>query len=156
MSGAVLDSREPRRGDFVAYVEQIEREQLARAMQPQQLPQLSADGKVVTENASGGGARALSPTEAQRLLQTLKAPGNAGSSPPRGAMIGVVIGAALVAFGLMAEGAMLLVLLGAVLLWHNLRRLRRAAAPASTPPAQQVDRAFGPKPSSAVTGKRGA
>jgi hypothetical protein len=49
----------------------------------------------------------------------------------------------LIAFGLMAEGGIVLVVLGAVLLWHNLRKLRRAAGAANRSPAQQVDRAFG-------------
>ncbi len=152
----MLDSREPPRGDFVAYVEKIEREQLARAMQPQQLPHLGADGRVVAGDAPGRDARPLSAGEAQRLLQNLQAKGRDGSSAPRGAMIGVVLGAALIAFGLMAEGGMALALLGAVLLWHNLRKLRRAAAPASAAPAQQVDRGFGPRPSSAGAVKPGA
>jgi len=139
----VLDSREPPHGDFVAYVEKIEREQLVRAMQPHRLPHLSAGGKVVTDEAPVEESRALSATEAQRLMQSLKTRGGDGASPPRGAMIGAVIGAALVAFGLLAEGGFVLVILGAVLLWHNLRRLRRAAATAADLPRQQVDRVFG-------------
>jgi hypothetical protein len=150
-----LDSREPPGGDFVSYVEKIEREQLARAMRPHNLPQLSAGGKVVADEVPGDSARALSVDEAQRLLQALKARGNDGASPSRGAMIGVVLGAALIAFGLLAEGGVVLVLLGAVLLWHNLRKLRRAPAAVTPSPAQQVDRTFGRKAPGA-TGKHGA
>ena len=139
----MLDSREPPHGDFVAYVAKIEREQLARALQPHGLPHLSAGGKVVTDEARAEEGRVLSATEAQRLVQSLKTRGGDGASPPRGAMIGAVLGAALVAFGLLAEGGFVLVILGAVLLWHNLRRLRRAAAPATDLPRQQVDRVFG-------------
>lgn len=152
----MLDSREPPRGDFVAYVEKIEREQLARALQPQRLPQPTAAGGVVSGDAPGDSVRALSAGEAQRLLQNLKAQGTGVASAPRGAMIGVVIGAALIAFGLMAEGGVVLVLLGAVLLWHNLRTLRRASRPPPPLPVQQVDRAFGSKPSSAAAGRRSA
>jgi len=141
----VLDSREPPHGDFVAFVEKIEREQLARAMQPHKLPHLSAGGKVVTDEAPGEGAHALPTSEAQRLLQVPKAQSKDDTSPPRGAMVGVFLGAALIAFGVMAEGGVVLVLLGAVLLWHNLRKLRRVTGVASGSPAQQVDRAFGRK-----------
>jgi len=140
----MLDTREPPHGDFVAYVERIEREQLARAMQPHKLPHLSTGGKVVTEDAADDRPRALSATEATRVVQMLKARGKEGAAP-RGAMIGVFLGAALIAFGLMAEGGIVLVLLGAVLLWHNLRKLRREAGAANGSPALQVDRAFGLK-----------
>jgi hypothetical protein len=68
-------------------------------------------------------------------------------------MIGAFIGAALIAFGLLAEGGIPLVILGAVLLWHNLRKLRRPAGAAS--PTQQVDRFFGHR-SAGKTGGRGA
>lgn len=150
-----LDSREPPGGDFVAYVEKIEREQLARAMQPHKLPHLSAGGKVIADEAPGDSAPALSAGEAQRLLQALKARGNDGTPPTRGAMIGVVLGAALIAFGLLAEGGVALVVLGAVLLWHNLRKLRRTSAVVTPSPAEQVDHTFGRKAPGA-TGKHSA
>lgn len=150
----MLDSREPPHGDFVAFVEKIEREQLARAMQPHRLPHLSASGKVVTDDSPAEGGRALSEGEAQRVLQMLKARSGDGTSPPRGAMVGVVLGAALIAFGLLAEGGYALVILGAALLWHNLRKLRRASLAARGSPQQQVDRVFGRK--AAGTQRRGA
>jgi Flp pilus assembly protein TadB len=141
---ATLDPREPPHGDFVAYVEQIEREQLARALQPHRLAHPAADGKVASPPAPQGGARALSAKEAQRVLQQLKA--QAGPARPLGATIGVVVGAGLVAFGLLAEGGMVLVLLGAALLWHNLRKLERARRTAQPSPAQQVDDVFSSRP----------
>ena len=49
---STLDSSEPPNGDFVAYVEKIEREQLARAMRPHKLPQLPVGGKVVQDETS--------------------------------------------------------------------------------------------------------
>ena len=139
----MLDSREPPHGDFVAYVEKIEREQFARAMQPHRLPNMPAGGKVVAGDSLPEETRSLSAGEAQRVLQMLRTQGRESASPPRGAMIGAVLGAALVAFGLLAEGGFVLAILGAVLLWHNLRRLRRAAAPAADLSRQQVDRVFG-------------
>ena len=141
----MLDSREPPHGDFVAFVEKIEREQLARAMLPHKLPHLSAGGKVVTDDTPAEDARALSAGEAQRVLQMLKTHGKDGSSAPLGAMVGVVLGAALIAFGLLAEGGFVLTILGAVLLWHNLRKLRRASGSIAGSPKLQVDRAFGQK-----------
>lgn len=129
----MLDPREPPHGDFVAFVEKIEREQLARAMQPHKLPQLSAGGKLVATDAGAAARGAASPAAARPA-----APGG------RGAQIGVAIGAALIAFGLLAEGGIFLALLGAVLLWHNLRRMQRRRADPAASPAQQVDAAFGP------------
>jgi hypothetical protein len=141
----MVDAREPPNGDFVAFVEQIEREQLARAMQPHRLPHLTAGGKVVTDDDTDRSQRPLSSTEAQRLLQALKSKGPVGAKLPRGAMIGLFLGAALIAFGLLAEGGMVLVLLGALLLWHNLRRLHRSASATAGSAAQEVERAFGHK-----------
>jgi Flp pilus assembly protein TadB len=141
---ATFDPREPPRGDFVAYVEKIEREQLARALQPHRLAHPADDGKAASPPAQRDGARGLSPTEAQRVLQRLR--GQAGPARPVGATIGVVVGAALVAFGLLAEGGMVLVLLGAALLWHNLRKLERARRAAQASPAQQVDDVFAGRP----------
>jgi hypothetical protein len=141
----VLDSREPPGGDFVAFVEKIEREQLARAMLPHKLPHLSAGGKVVTDEAPAEGARALSAGEAQRVLQMLKTQGRDGTSAPLGAMVGVILGAALIAFGLLAEGGFVLLILGAVLLWHGLRKLRRARGGPAGSPGQHIDPSFGRK-----------
>lgn len=143
MNPNVLDSREPPHGDFVAYVEKIEREQIARAMQAHGLPQLSKGERAGTDASSDSHQRALSAAEAQRLLQTLKAKSEDGEAPPRGAIIGAALGVALVAFGLMAEGGFVLVILGAVLLWHNLRKLRHVRGAAVGSPRQQVDHAFG-------------
>ena len=133
----MIDSREPPNGDFVAYVEKIEREQLARAMQPHRLQPIPATGKAAT----GDREPVLSAAEAQRLLHVLKARGKAGG-PPLGAMIGLVLGAALIAFGLLAEGGIVLVLLGAVLLWHNLRKMRGGGVFLPSP-AQQTEAVFG-------------
>lgn len=150
----MLDSREPPHGDFVAFVEKIEREQLARAMLPHKLPHLSAGGKVVTDASPADGTRSVSAAEAQRVRQALEARGGESAPPSRGAMFGVVLGAALTAFGLLAEGGTVLVVLGAVLLWHSLRKLRRASSAGSGAPKQQVDRIFGRK--TADTPPRGA
>ena len=145
-----LDYNEPPNGDFVAFVEKIEREQLARAMQPHKLPHLDAFGKVVSEKADDGAARALTANEAQRVLKLLKSQGADRAGTPRGVLIGAFLGAALVAFGLLADGGIFLVLVGAVLLWHNLRKLRRTAASAAASPGRQVDAVFGPTTPSAA------
>lgn len=138
----MLDSREPPHGDFVAFVAKLEREQLARAMQPHKLPHLTVGGKAGAGDKSDNAPRSLSAAEAQRVLESLK--NKDGRSVPRGAVIGAIVGGALIAFGLMAEGGAFLVILGAVLLWHNLAKLRRSAA-TGTPgaAAQQVAQTFG-------------
>lgn len=143
MNPGALDPREPPHGDFVAYVEKIEREQIARAMQPHRLPQLSTGERAGTDASSDNDRRTLSANEAQRLLQTLKAKSNDGEAPPRGVIIGVALGLVLIAFGLLAEGGFVLVILGAVLLWHNLRKLRRSPGNVAGSPQQQVDHTFG-------------
>jgi hypothetical protein len=131
-----LDASEPRNGDFVAYVERIEREQLARAMQPHRMTQLPPSGKV----GGDGAEQPLSAAEAQRVVDLLKAKVKS-TGAPLGASIGVVAGALLIAFGLLANGGVFLVLLGAVLLWQNLRKI--GAARRTAGPAQQVDAVFG-------------
>lgn len=150
-----LDYNEPPNGDFVAFVEKIEREQLARAMQPHKLPHLDVAGKVVSESVDDGNSRPLSTPEARRVLQMLKTPGADRAPAPRGALIGAFLGAALVAFGLFAEGGIFLVLVGAVLLWHNLRKLRRRAGSATASPGRQVDAVFGRTTSSTARSRDG-
>lgn len=138
----MLDSREPPNGDFVAYVDRIEREQLARALQPHRLPHLTDGGRLAGGSDEPG--RPLSATDAQRVLHTLKRP--SGTTPAaRGALIGALIGAVMIAFGLAAEGGTVLALIGAVLLWHNLRKLMRASPARSGAPAaaQKVNDVFG-------------
>jgi hypothetical protein len=135
---STLDSREPPNGDFVAYVEKIEREQLVRAMRPHKLPQLPVGGTVAQDDAS----RTLSAAEAQRVVDLLKVQGRTGATPV-GASIGALIGAGLIAFGLLAEGGMFLVLLGAFLLWRSLRKLRGAVPTTLAAPIQQVEAVFG-------------
>lgn len=142
----MLDSREPPHGDFVAFVEKIEREQLARAMQPHKLPHLSAGGRVAADEVARDDRPAPPGAEAQRMLHLLKTQGEQGAAPPRGALIGALLGAALIAFGLLAEGGFVLTIVGAVLLWHNLRKLRRSGGSTADSSKQQVARAFGPAP----------
>jgi hypothetical protein len=138
----MLDSREPPHGDFVAFVEKLEREQLARAMQPHKLPHLTVGGKAATGDKSGNAPHSLSAAEAQRVLESLKHKG--GGVAPRGAVVGAIVGGALIAFGLIAEGGAFFVILGAVLLWHNLAKLRRSAASGSPgTAAPQVAQTFG-------------
>jgi len=149
----MVDTREPPNGDFVAFVEKIEREQLARAMQPHKLPHLSATGAVVTDGSDGEEPRALSTQAAQRVLQDLKR--NEGRpTPSLGAMIGVFLGAGLIAFGLMAEGGIVLVLIGAALLWHGLRRLSRSRGATAGPAPTQAPAAFGNRTSGRSHGSR--
>lgn len=145
----MLDSREPPNGDFVAYVDKIEREQLARAMQPHKLPHLGGSGKVTTDAESDSAERQLSAAEARRVLQSLQQKAEAIPAA-RGALFGAIIGAVLIAFGLAAEGGTVLVLIGAVLLWHNLRKLMRTASgtPGGSHAAKKVHDTFGATSSS--------
>ncbi len=146
----MIDSREPRDGDFVAYVEQIEREQLARALAPHSLSRPSADDAVARSQQSAAGSARLNAAEAQRVLQKLQQAGATGKSSPRGALIGAAIGVALIAFGLLAEGGTVLVLIGIVLLWHSFGKLRaavRATSAARAGAAQQIARGFDSVPS---------
>jgi hypothetical protein len=132
----MIDSREPPNGDFVAYVERIEREQLERALRPHKMQQLTADGSTAAVDKP----LPLTAAEVLKVRDRLKAQGKTGATPV-GPVIGLAIGAGLLAFGLLAEGGMFLVLLGAFLLWHSLKRLRSPHVLA--PPSQQVEAAFG-------------
>lgn len=139
----MLDAREPPHGDFVAYVEKIEREQLARALRPH-MPRRLGDSEVAVSVHGEADRQPLVASEPQQALQSLQKSA-AGSAPgTRGPLIGAAIGAALIAFGLIAEGGIILVLVGAVLLWHNLRKLRQPARPSGAASAgRDVERAFG-------------
>ena len=153
----MLDYREPPNGDFVAFVEKIEREQLARAMQPHKLPSLSAGGKITPRDATDSQSQPQSAREAQRVLQSLREQASTSTPGARAALIGAAIGAALIAFGLMAEGGIFLALVGALLLWHNLRKLWRSAAFASAgaAAAQQVNHAFDQQPQKTTRTRNG-
>jgi hypothetical protein len=150
----MLNYQEPPNGDFVAFVEKIEREQLARALQPHKLQDASAGGRSVARESVGADPRPQSASEAQ---QALRAQAGASRPAPTAALIGAAIGAALIAFGTMAEGGIFLALVGALLLWHNVRKVWRStvSAAAGAAAAQQIDRTFGGQPSKFTRQRKG-
>jgi hypothetical protein len=136
----MLDACEPPNGVSVAFVARIRRRQPARPMQRRELRHSGAG--VASSGGPGPRADAVARSDAPSQRRPVAAAAPAAARSPAGARIGAATGAALLAFGLIAEGGIFLARDGATLLWRCLRRPRRAAAAAASP-AQQVEHAFG-------------
>jgi hypothetical protein len=125
-----VPTAEPKDGDFVAYLEQIEKRQLAAlpARTTHTPPALTsphtphAEGKEdVTERAP------LSATEAERLRESLKS----GASQRKGlvgAAVMALVGVFLTVLGLLGDGGIVALLIGIFLLWRALSTVRKAVA----------------------------
>jgi hypothetical protein len=143
---------EPPNGDFVAYLQTIERAQLAAMSQPHALAPPAPHKAVQIGRATGtsgpaAGARApLSRDDALALVerlrtQRMKLPLNAGS------LMMLLVGALALANALFGDGGLIAFAIGIALLWSPIRRLiagasALAAAPASQP-REALDAMFG-------------
>jgi hypothetical protein len=129
---------EPKDGDYVAYLAQIEKRQLAALLTRPAHPQpalAGPHGPAAAETTDGERGRApLSATEAERLRQQLRSTGSA----PRG-----VVGAAVLALfglffatlGLVGDGGIVALLIGVFLLWRAWATVRKSLSP--SPSAQR-------------------
>jgi hypothetical protein len=125
-----LPDLEPKDGDFVAYLAELERRQLA-GIGAREHPQ--------PEHASAGAGpvvprkdRPLTRTEAEAVRQRLRAAGK----PARDlltALILALFGTGFIAAALLADGGIVPFVIGAFLMWRALAQLRRAL-PGSTSP----------------------
>ena len=120
-----VPSQEPPNGDFVAYLEAIERRQLAALRGQHTLP-LPDAGQPERETRDEG-RPALNRADADALRDRLKSgqPDGATAALPTGIVVALVIGAALVFSGLLGDGGPILFIVGAALLIHAIRRLLR-------------------------------
>lgn len=137
----MVTSQEPRDGDFVAYIEALQRESEARLHRPQ--PALGAPahrGGHMTESPGPGrpaspgidtqsdaAARVLSRLQADELLARLARTG--ASSQARGAGIALAVGVVLLLFWFIADGGAIPFLVGLALTLGSISRLRRLGQP---------------------------
>lgn len=133
---------EPPDGDFVTYLEDIERRQLAEMNRPHALAHPSPQGGTQVAPAA---ARPPSRDEARALLGRLRAQ-RAALPLSAGSLLMLIVGALALANALFGDGGILALAIGVALLWRPVRRLIgafRAAAASSPGPRDALDAAFG-------------
>jgi hypothetical protein len=129
---------EPPNGDFVAYVEAIERRQLAEMGRPHSLVHPSPNAGAATAQARNA-ARAGSGARAARTTRPL----------PAGSLLMLIAGALALANSIFGDGGIVAFVIGAALLWHPVRRMIKAmreAVVTAPQPREGVDAAFGKHP----------
>lgn len=132
---------EPKDGDFVAYIREIERRQLAAMARPH-APVTPAQA---TASAAAGRAerKALSADEAKQLVERLRAGGHGLSTID---VVRLVIGFIVLVAGLFGDGGLIAIAIAVALLWTPVRRigrLLRTASAAAHAPKQAMDAMFG-------------
>ena len=155
-------TQEPRDGDFVAYVEQLQRESVARilaqshagmietAPRPGAMPKALPHPAPRTGSAAPGsdhGVPALNAREAQDLLKRL-AQSRPAAQFTSGAAAAAV-GAVLLLYALIGSGGILPLLIGVGLLWWAVPRVRRASgdiSAAGRQHARRIAETFGQRP----------
>jgi Flp pilus assembly protein TadB len=139
---------EPKNGDYVAYLAELERRQLsalggegnqapAAAIDKAARGQGSRTPSAGEQSATGG---ALTREQAQQLLQRLGVARDAAAHVDVSALVPGIIGLVMVLIGITLEGAWFFLLIGAFLIYQMIRSLRRRAA--KTTAAQQVNDLF--------------
>jgi hypothetical protein len=121
---------EPPDGDFVAYLEDIERRQLDSLARPHALAHPSPQGGVQ------GAGKPLSRDEARALIERLRA-ARTFFPLPGGALLMLAVGALALANALFGDGGIVALAIGVALLWGAIRRLiagARGSAPAAARP----------------------
>lgn len=117
---------EPANGDYVAYLEAIERKQLAQLARAQTMLPASAAQTPGSSVASGTApAKPLTAAERDALLARLRAAKGTAQNISVGEGVAAAIGALLVFLSLIGEGNFITLAIGAALLWGPLRRLRK-------------------------------
>lgn len=129
--------REPEGGDYVAYLEQLERKQLAQIAGTQIT--MAAEPKTTAQQTTA---------EPDALLARLQAAKISAGSVSMAEGIAAVIGAVMVFLSIVGEGNFVTLAIGIALLWGPLQRLRRtvrALDPRHNP--STADHTFGKKKS---------
>lgn len=144
-------SNEPRNGDFVAYLEQLQRESAARVLAQSKPPMVQhpeGGARLDHSGASPAEATALTRLQADELLARLAS--HRASAALIGPAIGVVFGAALLLYWIVGRVSLVTLLIGVGLMVWSIRRLLSAARgrPVSPHATQTlVSRTFGKPPS---------
>lgn len=131
---------EPPNGDFVAYLEDIERRQLAEMNRPHALAHPSPQGGAQVEPV-----KPLSRDEVRALLERLRV-SRAALPLSAGSLLMMIVGALALANALFGDGGIIAFAIGVALLWRPIRRLIAAArppAPSAPRPQDAVNATFG-------------
>lgn len=135
--------REPAGGNYVAYLDELERRQLAHLAAAQ--PRL-ADALTSAPADRGRGTRGKPLTAAERdaLLVRLDAARRTVGKLGTGQIVAAAIGLMLLLTTLVGEGNVLTLLIGIALLWGPIRRLLRGLRePEPAPNRALIDTRFG-------------
>lgn len=142
-----MNAQEPRDGDFVAYIEKLQRESAARlrsagGSQLVELPHTPAGARDATPVTSRDAARqpgttiesqgpVLNRRQAEELLERLKGVARNApreSRPAAGPAIALIVGALMIVNALMNEGGMFALIAGVGLVVWGFRRLHLQGA----------------------------
>jgi hypothetical protein len=119
-------SQEPRDGDFVAYLDALEKRQLAALRIQHTLASAGATSKAEdtdeAERPASGRTDADAPPQ---RMQTKNTTATAGNGLPAGIVVALIVGAVLAFSGLFGDGGPFLLLVGLALLVYGVRRLMR-------------------------------
>jgi hypothetical protein len=147
-------SQEPPNGDFVAYLEVLERQSAARILARSQVPMAElphAQGRAAagrfSEAATEKTAPVLDRQQAKELLARLTKTGRA-SSQATPAAIAFVVGLVLLLFWFIADGGVVPFLIGIGLIAWSVSRLRGLGRGANRDghEREQIAQSFGNKP----------
>jgi hypothetical protein len=145
----MLATNEPRDGDFVAYLEQLQRESAARLLvqAKSQMTQLPASAARPDHASPGAPTTAMPRLAADELLGRLTSPrASAALVLPT---LGIFFGGALLLHWLTKGSTLLSLLIGIGLVIWSVRRLRRVAIERAAPRATSqtlVSQVFGKPP----------
>jgi hypothetical protein len=140
-----VPTAEPKGGDFVAYLAQIEKRQLAAlpARAAHTPPALTGPHTPHAEDKEAmTGHAPLSATEAERLRESLTS-GAGQRKGLVGAAFMALVGLFLTVLGLFGDGGIVALLIGIFLLWRALSTVRRAVAALSLTQSELAARLVG-------------
>ncbi len=132
---------EPPNGDFVAYLEDLERRQLAAMGRPQ------AAHSAPPAGAPHATAQPLSREAAGAPVQRLRA-SRAALPLSTGSLLMLIVGALSLANALLGDGGIVALAVAVVLLWRPVRQLMAAVRARSAPRPQDALAAASAKPKS--------
>ena len=146
---------EPADGDFVAYIEALQRESAARIQLKSQIPMVdtAASGHVPTSPLSTASRNASEPVLNRQQAEELLARLTRSGRPPQAtqAVIALAVGLVLLFFWFVADGGAVPLLIGIGFVAWAISRLRSLGRQSSEPGHQaraQIAQLFGKKPGS--------
>jgi hypothetical protein len=136
--------QEPRNGDFVAYIDELQRQSAARMRAQSHTPLDAGTARPSKEHDEAHTPAALTRRQVEEMMTRLarqRASRGAGAGPVLAIGIALILAAAVFDLGAVP------LLAGIVLvLWSIVRRIRSARAPADASAQAQLGAVFGPRP----------